>query len=409
MQRHPVSGQNEGMNIAVLLSGGVDSSAALWLAKKNAPPGSSITAFYLKIWLEDEVAYLGNCPWEEDLAYARAVCAQAGVELEIVPLQTTYFERVVDYALAELRRGRTPSPDIFCNQRVKFGAFFESAGADYDVVVSGHYAQVLPSPFDVAAPTDLSGKSNGAFASASRGPWKLLRSPDPVKDQSYFLSHLDQAQLSRLWFPVGAMQKSAVRQLASGLDLPNKDRKDSQGICFLGKIRYPDFVRHYLGTRQGNIVELDTGKVLGTHDGFWFHTIGQRSGLGLGNGPWYVVGKNAEDNVVFVSHLENHAKHLSGAVDIGDISWIAGPAADPRLPAGTSSAEQLSAELRVKLRHGPELVGARAELRPGGLRLHLDNPDAGAAPGQFAVLYHGEECLGSGAIVTGIELGAVAS
>ncbi len=200
------------MKIAVLLSGGVDSSVALRLVKQAGH--RDIAAFYLKIWLEDELAYLGNCPWEEDLKYTRAVCEQAGVPLNVVSLQTEYQERVVSAAVEELRAGRTPSPDIWCNQRIKFGLFCEKIDPGFDKIVSGHYAQV-----------------------EERGVLRLLkRSPDPVKDQTYFLCALNQKQLGRLWFPIGHLRKDGVRRLAREYDLPNRDRKDSQGICFLGKI-----------------------------------------------------------------------------------------------------------------------------------------------------------------------------
>ena len=248
------------MKVAVLLSGGVDSSVALHLARRGG--AQDITAFYLKIWLEDELAFLGDCPWEEDLKYARAVCEQAGVPLQVVAMQSEYQERVVSYVVRELKAGRTPSPDILCNQWIKFGLFFEKLDPSFDKVVSGHYAQVE--------------ERNGEFL--------LKRAPDPVKDQTYFLSRLSQAQLSRLWFPVGHLQKNEVRQLAQELHLPNRERRDSQGICFLGKIKYPEFVRFHLGEKEGAIINLDSGAQVGTHKGVWFHTVGQRKGLGLGGG-----------------------------------------------------------------------------------------------------------------------------
>src|ERR1041384_3952794 len=256
------------MKIAVLLSGGVDSSVALHLAKQEG--GHELTAFYLKIWLEEELAFLGDCPWEEDLKFARAVCEQAGVPLQIVSLQTEYQERVVAHVLSELKRGRTPSPDILCNQWIKFGLFFDKIDAGFDKVVSGHYAQI----------------------EQCDGTYLLKRSPDPIKDQTYFLHGLNQTQLSRLWFPIGHLTKVAVRKLAQEWNLPNRDRKDSQGICFLGKIRYPDSVRFHLGEKVGDIVEFETGRKLAAHHGVWFYTIGQRKGLGLGGGPWYVVKKD---------------------------------------------------------------------------------------------------------------------
>ena len=219
------------MNVAVLLSGGVDSSVALALLSRRK--GLALKAYYLKIWLEEELAFLGDCPWEADLAYARATCERLGVPLEIVPLQSEYREQIVEHALAELRRGRTPSPDIFCNQRIKFGAFYQRVADECEQVASGHYACVAE---------DDSG-------------FRLCRAPDPVKDQTYFLSNLSQTQLAHIRFPIGHLHKHQVRTLAAEFDLPTKDRPDSQGICFLGKINYRDFVRFHLGEARGDIVE----------------------------------------------------------------------------------------------------------------------------------------------------------
>jgi len=352
------------------LSGGVDSATALM--RLVARGEKSITAYYLKIWLEDELSYMGDCPWEQDLAYAHAVCEHAGVPLKVVSLQQEYYDRVVSYALAELRAGRTPSPDIFCNQRIKFGAFFERLGTEVDTVVSGHYARVEHAPGEV----------------------RLLRAPDPVKDQTYFLSHLSSDQLSRLEFPVGELTKKQVRALAEEYALPNRDRPDSQGICFLGKIRYPDFVRHYLGEREGDIVERETGTVLGKHRGFWFHTIGQRQGLGLGNGPWYVTGKSPAENLVYVSHATHKDEQLRYGFFVEDAHWISG--SSPLNGAGSRT-------LQAKLRHGPELQdcvlsAAASESQTQVLRVELQDGDRGVAPGQFSVFYDGEQCLGAAKI-----------
>jgi tRNA-specific 2-thiouridylase len=359
------------MKIAVLLSGGVDSSAALFRLKEEG--NHDLHAYYLKIWLEDELSYLGDCPWEEDLAYARAVCEQAQVPLTVVPLQTAYYEKVVSYSLEELKAGRTPSPDIFCNRRVKFGAFFDAVDQSFDKVASGHYAVV--------------GQENGLF--------KLWRSPDPVKDQSYFLSHLTQEQVSKVLFPIGELHKSEVRRLARQWDLANKDRKDSQGICFLGKIKYNDFVKFYLGEKKGAIVERETGRVLGEHRGFWFHTVGQRQGLGLGNGPWFVVAKDVDSNVVWVSHQEHLENQARIEFVCGNLSWI-------------SREPDVHEVFTCKLRHGPDLIpcSLQKETGPEGdarLRVRLERPDRGLAPGQFCVLYSGRECLGGGMILASFQ------
>lgn len=376
------------MKIAVLLSGGVDSSVALALLKKAGH--RDITAFYLKIWLEDDMAYMGSCPWEEDLSYARAVCESMDVPLEVIPLQTQYYQRVVSYALEELRKGNTPSPDIFCNERVKFGAFFEEVGDRFDKVATGHYGRIdwLPMGGDRGLdPMDpLAGKGEGR--------WRLLRAPDPVKDQSYFLSHLDQSRLSRIVFPVGNFLKGQVRKLAAEWELANRNRPDSQGICFLGKIKYPDFVRYYLGEKEGPIVNADTGDVLGTHKGTWFHTTGQRTGLGLGNGPWYVRAADRERNIIYAGHQVALQAALRTRLSAHDFRWTAG-AAPEDLVRG------MEVRLKAKLRHGPQLVDCTVRSQEGrGDRVEvvLDQGDPGVAPGQFCVLYRGEECLGSGTI-----------
>jgi len=349
------------MKIAVLLSGGVDSSVALNLLKQAGR--HELTAFYLKIWLEDELAFLGDCPWEEDLQYARAVCEQAGVPLRVVPLQTEYQEKIVSHTVAELKRGRTPSPDIFCNQWIKFGLFLDKIEPGFDRVASGHYAQV---------------EERG-------GLFHLKRSPDPVKDQTYFLSRLSQAQLSRIFFPIGHLTKAQLREQARALELPNRDRRDSQGICFLGKIKYPEFVRFHLGEKRGDIVQLETGKKLAEHQGVWFHTVGQRKGLGLGGGPWYVVKKDLPANIVYVSHSEAYLEHARKEFTVGDLHWITGP--------------PTKEELHAKVRHSPRLEPCRvADLGGGRWQVALAEKDQGIAPGQSAVFYDGEHCLGTGVI-----------
>ena len=352
------------MRYAVLLSGGVDSSTAL---AELASAGHRVTAHYLKVWLEDELDYLGDCPWEEDLEYARAVCTQFGVPLNVVPLQLEYYDRVVEYTLSELRAGRTPSPDIFCNQRIKFGAFLDHLAADSSDaatrIATGHYARIVDRGDHV----------------------ELARSPDPVKDQTYFLSHLSQEQLRRIEFPIGGFEKDEVRRRAHEWKLPNRDRKDSQGICFLGKIRYPEFIRHYLGERPGPIIEMETGDRLGEHRGFWFHTIGQRTGLGLAGGPWYVVKKDVDRNAILVSHSNAANDRARSDFTVRELTW-------------TWKAPEKD-RLLLKIRHGPQLIGATiSRLGDGALAVSMDGPDRGVAPGQFAVFYDGETCLGSGKI-----------
>lgn len=349
------------MKIAVLLSGGVDSSVALRILLEQGY--TDITAYYLKIWLEDELSFLGECPWEEDLAYARQVCEQAGVPLKIISLQREYYDKVVTYTVSELKKGRTPSPDIFCNQRIKFGAFFDRVNDDFDKVATGHYGIIE--------------EKNGLFY--------LRRSPDPVKDQTYFLSHLSQQQVAKIMLPIGAMMKEEVRLLAEKYDLPNKERKDSQGICFLGKIKYSDFIRHYLGEETGEIREKETGRVLGHHKGFWFHTIGQRQGLGLSGGPWYVTGKDLEKNIIFVSSSMNVLEQKRDRFTVCEPNWI----------SGRPDKENLT----LKLRHGPRLNSCSVQsIDDDRLEVIMDEGDKGVAPGQFAVFYDGDVCLGGAKI-----------
>jgi tRNA-specific 2-thiouridylase len=376
----------------------VDSSTALRELSRDS--SNEITAYYLKVWLEDELKDLGECPWEEDLHYARAVCEMAGVPLTVVPLQLEYYERVVSYALEELRAGRTPSPDIFCNERIKFGAFLDylrgagSSGSTAAGATAGPGVAGNPRPGEAGG----SGPGHGAAAPGPRiatGHYaqlvdagdhvELHRSPDPVKDQTYFLAHLSQEQLRHVAFPIGGFTKEEVRRRAHEYLLPNRDRPDSQGICFLGKVRYPEFIRHYLGERAGEIVEHETGRTLGEHRGYWFYTIGQRQGLGLGGGPWYVVAKDTERNEVRVSHAEGVADQARSEFVARELSWTWEPPEE--------------GEVLVKIRHGPSLTpGTIRWAETDALRVMMETPDRGVAPGQFAVFYRGEMCLGCGKI-----------
>jgi len=351
------------MNIAVLVSGGVDSSVVLRMLHEE---GHQITAVYLKIWLEDELSYLGDCPWEDDLGCVRAVCAQIGVPLEIVPLQREYSEAVVSYVLEQVRQGFTPNPDVLCNQQVKFGAFYRVLGHQFERCATGHYAQLRQED----------------------GYTQLYRAVDPIKDQSYFLSMLSQEQLSRALFPIGHLMKSEVRARAVEYGIPNALRKDSQGICFLGKISFAEFLEHHLGTKEGVLREYETGAMLGKHRGFWFYTIGQRQGIGLSGGPWYVVAKNVDENIVYVSRAYHELTEERDHCIIGPVHWIAEP---------LSAQEPVA--VQVKLRHGPQLHDARIQAcsdRPDRYELRLERPDQGIASGQFAVLYQGERCVGAG-------------
>ncbi|MBP9765082.1 tRNA 2-thiouridine(34) synthase MnmA [Candidatus Babeliales bacterium] len=351
----------ERKKIAVLVSGGVDSSVVLALLKQQ---GHDVTAFYLKIWLEDELSYLGMCPWEQDLEFVRGVCDKLDVHLEVVSMQQVYHDRVVAYMIQEIKAGRTPNPDVLCNQYVKFGAFYDVIGSDYDYVATGHYAQIEHTP-TVSI---------------------LKKGKDPVKDQTYFLAYLSQQQLRKALFPIGHLEKYEVRALAEQFELPTASRKDSQGICFLGKFNFADFVKAHVGTKKGDLIEYETGQVLGRHEGFWFFTIGQRHGIGLSGGPWYVVSKNSEKNQIFIScNYRDVAQHKQG-MQVSRFNWNQGSVAD-------------RTELDARFRHGPAVHPSTVHSDADRVTITLHQESSqGIATGQFAVLYDGDVCLGGGVI-----------
>ena len=348
------------MKVAVLVSGGVDSSVALKFLKEQ---GHEVTAFYLKIWLDDELSFLGNCPWERDLDYVHALCKQLQVPLEVLSLQKEYWDEVVSYAIAEIKEGRTPNPDIFCNQRIKFGLFWDKIEQSFERVATGHYSQ-------------LQNNDEGV---------QLLCAPDPVKDQTYFLSHLSQEQLKRALFPIGHLHKSAVRAFAHQFNLPTKDRKDSQGICFLGKLKFREFVKYHLGEKTGELREVETGKQVGQHAGYWFYTIGQRQGIGLAGGPWYVVAKDIEKNIVYISRNYYTADKKRNSFSVINCNWFTEP---PK-----------KEKLQVKMRHGAHWHACTVKIdASGNAAVVLATRDQGIAAGQFAVFYDGKVCLGGGTI-----------
>ncbi|KAL2540900.1 tRNA (5-methylaminomethyl-2-thiouridylate)-methyltransferase [Abeliophyllum distichum] len=362
------------LKVAVLVSGGVDSSVALRLLHAA---GHSCTAFYLKIWFQEDFEnFWSECPWEEDMRYTKAVCDQVDVPLEVVHLTDEYWTNVVSYIIDEYRHGRTPNPDVLCNTRIKFGAFIDAVGGmKFDFVASGHYARV------VHVDGDKKDK-----------PSILELSKDIVKDQTYFLSHLSQSQLKRLIFPLGCIPKEEVRRLAQIFDLPNQDRKDSQGICFLGKIKFSEFVARHIGEAEGIILEAETGDFLGKHRGFWFYTIGQRQGLRLPGGPWYVVEKDVKNNVVFVSRNYFSLDKRRRLFRVGSLKWLSG-----------SSPSQIN-QLQCKVRHGPGFYNCSLAMEVDGdgheiAVVKLSKDDQGLAAGQFAAFYQDRTCIGSGVIL----------
>lgn len=359
----PVPSDPERVRTALLISGGVDSAVATHLLCES---GVKPDLFYIKIGMEGEGM---TCTAEEDIELSQATARRYGLHLEVIDLQREYHDRVVSYVVDRVRRGLTPNPDVMCNRLIKFGAFEEKAGFAYDRIATGHYAQVRR--------TD-------------EGTW-LAPSPDPVKDQSDFLAQLENYQVEKLVLPIGHLLKEDVRRIADEIRLPSAHRRDSQGICFLGKINYTDFLRQLLGEREGKVIELETGKTVGKHHGYWFHTIGQRKGLGLGGGPWFVVKKDIVRNIIYVSHGYDTRMQYGHTFRLAGFHFLT---ADPWHGA-------TEADIRFKIRHTETPQTGRLYREPNGLlRVEASADIQGIAPGQFGVLYtaDGTICAGSGEI-----------
>ena len=351
------------MNISVLLSGGVDSSVVVHLLCEQ---GYRPSLFYIKIGM-DGTDYM-DCSAEEDWEMATAIAHRYGLPLEMVDLQKEYWEQVAAYAIDKIRRGLTPNPDVMCNRFIKFGCFEQKVGKEFDFTATGHYATTVHKDGKV---------------------W-LGTAVDPVKDQTDFLAQIDYLQVSKLMLPLGGLMKQEVRDIARNAGLPTARRRDSQGICFLGKINYNDFVRRFLGERQGDIIELETGKKIGTHRGYWFHTIGQRKGLGLGGGPWFVIRKDIDENIIYVSHGYDTDKQYGTDFALHDFHFIT-----EDLWKGAPSAD-----VSFKIRHTDTFMKGILTREDNLFRIHSHVPLQGIAPGQFGVLYdkNAEICVGSGEI-----------
>ncbi len=348
------------MKVVVGISGGVDSAVAALRLKQG---GHDVTGVFMKNWEEDDTEE--HCTAEEDLKMARAVCAHLAIPLKTVNFSAEYWDRVFEYFLAEYRAGRTPNPDVLCNREIKFKAFLDHAltlGAE--CIATGHYARVAK----------------------VKGAWQLCKAADTNKDQTYFLCLLGQKELAHTLFPIGDLTKEEVRRIAREAALPNFDRRDSTGICFIGERKFKDFLARYLPAQRGELRTL-AGELKGQHDGAMYYTIGQRQGLGIGGegAAWYVVDKDVARNIVYVEQGEDHPALCKESLLAGQAHWVGAP---PALPA------RLTARIRYRQSEQPCSITAAGS----NLRVDFDSPQRAVTPGQMVVFYDGEVCLGGGVI-----------
>lgn len=353
--------------VMVGLSGGVDSAVAASLLIEQ---GYQVEALFMKNWDEDDQD--DYCPAEQDLEDAQAVSDVLGIRLRTISFSTEYWDRVFEYFLSEYRAGRTPNPDILCNQEIKFRAFLDYAlelGADW--IATGHYART----------------------GNNRDTTSLLKGQDENKDQSYFLCRLNQNALNHTLFPLGELHKPAVRTYAQQAGFPNAEKKDSTGICFIGERKFNAFLERYLPANPGDIFSVE-GEHMGQHNGLMFHTIGQRQGLGIGGQkdtdgePWYVVGKDMSNNRLLVAQGKAHPSLFSAQLKTSDLHWISDLA--PSAP--------FRCHARIRYRQADQACTIH-EINGAQCKVTFEVPQRAITPGQAAVFYHGDECLGGGTIV----------
>ncbi|MFO7999301.1 MAG: tRNA 2-thiouridine(34) synthase MnmA [Bacteroidales bacterium] len=397
----------EKKRVVVGLSGGVDSSVAAHLLLEQ---GYEVVGVFMRNWHDESVTLSDACPWIEDSNDAMMVAQKLGIPFSVLDFSEPYRKRIVEYMFAEYQAGRTPNPDVLCNREIKFDVFLEAArklGADF--VATGHYCR--------KASDEKHGKT----------VYRLLAGSDPGKDQSYFLCQLSQEQLSKALFPIGHLHKTGVRKLAASLGLVTAEKKDSQGLCFVGKVRLPDFLQQQLKPKEGDIVLIppdgtaarqeqtlqaqpsgdeilktvcaapfytpDLGTVVGQHTGAHYFTVGQRKGLNTGGmeKPIYVLATDTKNNIVYTGMGDDHpGLYRKGLfVHATDIHWIRG---DLRLLPGQN------ARYLVRIRYREPLGLASLSMRENGLYVVFDEDRRGVAPGQFVAWYDGEECIGSGVI-----------
>lgn len=378
--------------VVVGLSGGVDSSVAAYVLQQE---GYEVVGLFMRNWHDTTGTLQGECTWEDDRTFAELVAEKLDIEFHFVDLSNEYRKRVVDYMFDEYGKGRTPNPDVLCNREIKFDAFAKEAfklGADY--LATGHYCRKM---FDEAT-----------------GEYHLLAGLDGNKDQSYFLCQLSQEQLKTALFPIGEMTKPEVRRIAEELHLATAKRKDSQGICFVGKVDLPVFLQQKLTAKKGNVILISNdwegysrehnmyepyiynesdGRIVGEHCGAQFYTIGQRKGLKIGGfaEPLFIIGTDTEKNIIYVGMGENHRGLMrSGLFSLKeDIHWI--------VPSRCLQIGE-SREYSIRIRYRQPLQKGWARMEENGLYVTFDQPQRAATPGQFISLYEGDDLVGSSVI-----------
>ena len=381
--------------VVVGLSGGVDSSVTAYLLKQQ---GYQVIGLFMKNWHDDSVTISDECPWLEDSNDALIVAEKLGIPFQTVDLSDTYRKRIVDYMFSEYKAGRTPNPDVLCNREIKFDVFLTialSLGADY--VATGHYCQ------------------KGVVEQDDKEIYQLLKGADPSKDQSYFLCQLNQDQLAKAMFPIGHLQKSEVREIAKKADLITAEKRDSQGLCFIGKVRLPDFLQQQLKPKEGQIIEISSdhsvfrsnrsdaledlsspfkylpemGKVLAKHNGAHYFTVGQRKGLAVGGTalPLFVIGVDTDRNLLYVGQGSDHPGLYRSALKIqkDELHWIR---------------PDLAGDLRVqaRIRYRQPLQKASIIVKDDATYVKFDQPQSAITPGQFVAWYLENELVGSGVI-----------